>query len=97
MVDNRHIDSIQVVGMQKKKEHGSSKHYVSLLLESQIVKPIVKLGAHIKIALHIDILQHVSLLETGYCWRGEIRDQNSNFIEHGNNICHNLQTADMLY
>ena len=28
MVDNKHIDSIRVVGMQKKKEHGSSKHYV---------------------------------------------------------------------
>ena len=33
MVDNKHIDSIRVVGMQKKKEHGSSKHYVCLLLE----------------------------------------------------------------
>jgi len=31
MVDNKHIDSIRVVGMQKKKEHGSSKHYEFIL------------------------------------------------------------------
>lgn len=31
MVDNKHIESIRVVGMQKKKEHGSSKHYEFIL------------------------------------------------------------------